>query len=126
MGLPEKMVGMGLEYFHPLSFALLKSKNWEFPIKSLSIIIGRAGGQGLQNWKVDLELPYKSISRQHAVILYNFEASRWEIRCLSRKNLIKVDGERFAFRDKDIFLKDKTMIEVGVETFMFCLSRCNE
>lgn len=60
------------------------------------------------------------------MILYNFEAKKWEIRCLSKKNLIKIDGERFAFRDQDIFLKDRSVIEVGPENFIFCLAEPKE
>ena len=37
-------------------------------------------------WHVDLDLGHlKKVSRQHALIIYNFEASLWEIKCISRK-----------------------------------------
>lgn len=88
-------------------------------MRKTCLIIGRASQNQL--WEVDLDLPFKSVSRQHAVILYNFAVRRWEIRCLSRKNLIKVDGERYAFRDKDIWLKDRSVLEICHEKMMFCL-----
>jgi hypothetical protein len=62
---------------------------------------------------VDLELPYRSISRQHAAIVFNFEMQRWELRCLSKKNLIKVDGERFAYGDKNVWLRNKSEVQIG-------------
>lgn len=89
-------------------------------MSSITTIIGRSGYNN--NWEVDLDLPYRDVSRQHAAILFNFVQRRWEIRCLSRKNLIKVDGEKFAFRDQDIFLKDQSVIQVGPESFVFCLA----
>lgn len=64
-----------LAFLPELSFAILKTKNWEFPVRKTSLIIGRASEHNL--WEVDLDLPYKSVSRQHAVILYNFAAKRW-------------------------------------------------
>jgi hypothetical protein len=66
-----------------------------------------------KTYKVDLDLNYKSVSRQHAVITYNFEAGRWEIRCLSKKNLMKVDNERYAWGDKNIWLRNKSTVQIG-------------
>lgn len=32
-----------------------------------------------------------------------------------------MDGERYAFRDKDIWLKDRSVLEVCHEKMMFCM-----
>jgi hypothetical protein len=90
-------VAVHMSYFPELSYAALRSSTWEKNITNTVFFIGRNEKRSsitdkCKNYKVDLELPYRSVSRQHALIIYNFESQRWEIRCLSKKNLIKVDG----------------------------------
>jgi hypothetical protein len=71
-----------MSYFPELSYAVLRSNTWEKNITNTVFFIGRnerrtnITDKG-RNCKVDLELPYRSVSRQHAVILFNFEAQRW-------------------------------------------------
>lgn len=90
-------VPVHMSYFPELSYAVLRSSTWEKNITNTVFFIGRNEKRSnitdkCKSFKVDLELPYRSVSRQHALIIYNFEAQRWEVRCLSKKNLIKVDG----------------------------------
>jgi hypothetical protein len=113
-----------MSYFPELSYAVLRSSSWEKNITNTVFFIGRNEKRSsltdkAKNYKVDLELPYRSVSRQHAVVLFNFEAQRWEVRCLSKKNLIKVDGERFAYGDKNIWLRNKSELQVGPEKMVF-------
>ena len=69
--------------FENFGYAKLKGKNFTKLIKKFVIILGRTITQNNQNeeeavkkpkWWVDIELgTSKKISRQHAVILYNFQ-----------------------------------------------------
>ena len=34
-------------------------------------------GEKSRNYQVDLEIPHKSVFRQHALILFNQEAGKW-------------------------------------------------
>lgn len=61
----------------------------------------------------------KAVSRQHAVIAYNFETGKWEIRCLSKRNNVKVDGERIVWGDHNVWLKNKSEVSIGSEKFVF-------
>ena len=96
-----------------MSYAVLRASTWEKFISKTIFFIGRNEKKVIRAEKtrghtVDLDLPYKSVSRQHALILFNFEANKWEIRCLSRKNMIKIDDDRIAWGDKNIWIKNKT------------------
>mgnify|MGYP002635287608 FL=1 len=45
-------------------------------------------------WHVDLDLGHlRKVSRQHCLIIWNFEDMKWEIRCLSRRYPVRV-GKR--------------------------------
>lgn len=74
-------------------YALLRGRFWSFTLCKLFCIIGRAPTHYHQPnanlpviWHVDLDLGHlKKVSRQHALIIYNFEDAFWEIKCISRK-----------------------------------------
>jgi len=73
-------------------------------------------------WEVDVDLSNSpSISRQHAVILYNYEDECFEIKCLSKKNPVKVGEYSYDFKDKACPLESKTLITLGGECFFFYL-----
>ena len=84
-------------------------------------------------WHTDLDIGNnKKISRyffssifksQHAVITYNFELEKFEIKCLSKKYYIKVDNSLYSYKDKPVALKNKSLISIGNETFYFFLSK---
>lgn len=117
-------VPVHMSYFPELSYAVLRSSTWQKNITSTVFFIGRNQkrtniSDKNKSYKVDLELPYRSVSRQHAVIAYNFEMQRWQLRCLSKKNLIKVDGQRFAYGDKNVWLRNKSEIQIGPEKMVF-------
>jgi hypothetical protein len=38
---------------------------------------------------------------------------------LSKKNLIKIDDERFAWGDKNVWLRNKSEIQIGTEKMVF-------
>jgi hypothetical protein len=66
-----------MSYFPELSYAVLRSSSWEKNITNTVFFIGRYEKrtnltEKSKSYKVDLELPYRSVSRQHALILYNF------------------------------------------------------
>ncbi len=107
-----------------MSYGVLKSNSWEKHIHGTVFFIGRQDRKVYsmdrpRTYRIDLELPHKCISRQHAVIVYNFKARKWEIRCLSKKNMITVDQERFAWGDSNIWLRNKTEIIIGPEKMLF-------
>jgi hypothetical protein len=116
---------MYLNHFPEMSYAVLRASNWEKYIKKTVFFIGRSEkkpnkkDEKNRNYQVDLELAHRSVSRQHALILFNNEAGKWEIRCLSRKNMIKVDDERIALGDENIWIKNRTEITIGPEKMVF-------
>ncbi|KAL4436215.1 hypothetical protein ABPG74_018199 [Tetrahymena malaccensis] len=116
-----------ISYFPKVAFALLKGRTWQFYIQKLQIIIGRSLinlPQKKMNWHIDLEVgASKKVSRQHAVILYNFEQKRFEIKCLSKKFHIKVDNNLYSIKDDPVPLKNKSLITVGNEHFYFFLPK---
>lgn len=105
---------MHISHFPEMSYAVLRASTWEKFINKTIFFIGRNEKKNkVKGHTVDLDLPYKSVSRQHALIMFNFETNKWEMRCLSRKNMIKVDDERIAWGDKNIWIKNKTEITIG-------------
>lgn len=118
-------VPMHISHYPEMGYAVLRSSNWEQYITKTAFFIGRSekrqvrNGEKVRSHQVDLELPYHSISRQHALILFNSEAGKWEIRCLSRKNMIKVDDDRIAWGDKNVWIKNRTEICIGPEKMVF-------
>lgn len=88
------------------------------------MIIGRKctpfGGKF--EWEVDVNLEgNKRVSKQHALILYNFEKGNFEVVCLSQSNLIKVNGKQVRIQDKPSTIYDNSRIEVGGVIFHFLL-----
>ena len=141
-------------------FALLKGNNWNYYMKKLNCIIGRAppniignsskflnqflsidllgintfsvvdanssndqngNKTGYSNWYVDIDLGQnKKISKQHALIIYNFQTCSFEIKNLSKKCPIKVNGELLKYNE-EIPLSSKSVIHIGNHEFYFML-----
>lgn len=57
------------------------------------------------------------------MILYNFEVERFEIKCLSKKYGIKVDGNLVNYKSRPFGLKNKSFFTVGNENFYFMLPK---
>lgn len=69
---------------------------------------------------VDVDfLTQRKISRQHAVVLYNFTEQQFEIKCLSRKYPILVNKVTYTYSDRPARLHNKTQICIGSECFYF-------
>lgn len=117
-------------------FALLKGANWIYYIKKLYCIIGRSPlknfltqPQGQQTsmvsnttWEIDVDLGQnKKISKQHALIAYNFHTGSFEIKNLSKKFSIKVNGE-FLKYNEEMILTSKSVIHISNQEFYFLLS----
>jgi len=115
-------------------FALLKAKTWSHVMKNLHIIIGRLPKHRSKpdddededekaRWIVDVNLgsSAKKVSRQHALIVYNFARGHFEVRCLSRCFPIRVDNTTCSYRDEPIKLKNRTLIVIGSEHITFYL-----
>ena len=110
---------------------MLKGKDWEYGISQFVTIIGKLSENPDEYyWQVDLDLGHASqISRQHAVILYNFECqwygkftSSFELKVLSKKYPVYINGEKFTYEDEPVPLKMKDRVSMGLkETFYFLL-----
>ena len=72
-------------------------------------------------WLVDVDLGQnKKISKQHALIIYNFENSVFEIKNLSKKVKIKVNGENLNYLE-ETQLTNKSLIQISNQEFYFLL-----
>jgi hypothetical protein len=116
-----------------MGFALLRGNNWLYYMKKLYCILGRSPvkhGVSLDNknselgnitWLVDVDLGQsRKISKQHALIAYNFETCSFEIKNLSKKIPIKVNGEYLSFNE-EMPLSSKSSIIIGNQEFYFLL-----
>ena len=121
-------------------FAMLKAKDWKYLLRRTVCIIGRAPtpqviAQSKQSihfylisylegetWYVDLNLfPTKKISRQHALIAYNFEKLQFEIRNLSKKYRLYVNEIVLTYNDAPHPLNSRDIIHIGKHTLSFLL-----
>jgi len=76
---------------------------------------------GHSYWHVDIDLGQnKKISKQHALIVYNFQTCSFEIKNLSKKSLIKVNGECLKYNE-EILLSSKSVIVIANQEFYFML-----
>lgn len=109
----------------PYGYALLKGKKRKFFIQKLATVIGRTGViKNFVSWQVDIDLRNNpKISKQHALILYNFEEERFEIKCLSSKHSIRVNGSKYTLKDEPVALEHQSLISIGTEQFYFILPK---
>ncbi|MCQ2815981.1 MAG: FHA domain-containing protein [archaeon] len=109
-------------------YAMLRSATWVYYMKKLHCIIGRKplkynkeSNQRKTTWEVDLELnPSKKVSKQHALIVYNFTEKSFEIKNLSKKFPIRVNGELMNYNE-EMPLRNKSLIVIGTHEFYFVL-----
>lgn len=107
-------------------FALLKGKSKTYCIKKLNSVIGRRNHISGSNvkWQVDINLKKNfKVSKQHAVIMFNFESGLFEIKCLSEKYPIKVNNLSYTDIDAPVSLDNNTLICIGGESFYFLLPK---
>lgn len=62
----------------------------------------------------------RKISKQHALIIYNFQTCTFEIKNLSKKLPIKVNGEVLGYNE-ELTLSNKSFIIIGNVEFWFML-----
>ena len=113
----------------------MRGNGWNYYIKKLYCIVGRAPVKygvllnsdtnyaEMQNttWLVDVDLGQnRKISKQHALITYNFENGVFEIKNLSKKFKLKVNGESLN-HDEEIQLTSKSIIQIASQEFYFLL-----
>ena len=111
-----------------VGFAMLRGVNWIYYIKKLHCIIGRRPMKYNKptnptntSWEFDVDLgPGKKISKQHALIVYNFSVGSFEIKNLSKKFTIKVNGELMNYNE-EMPLLSKSLIVIGNQEFYFLL-----
>ena len=71
---------------------------------------------------MDVDLGHlKKVSRQHALIVFNFEKEYFEIKCLSKKYPVTVDKTQLSFSDPAFPLKSGQIIGISSESFFFLL-----
>lgn len=93
-------------------------------MKKSYLVIGRKCQPYLSRyeWEVDVDIKGNDkVSKQHALVVYNFEKSTFEAICLSNKNHIRVNSRILTCSDKPCALYDDTRIEVAGQIFHFLL-----
>ncbi|KAA3663107.1 MAG: FHA domain-containing protein [Calditrichaeota bacterium] len=92
-----------------LSISGDNGKNKEIPLPPQNFHIGR-------NEKNDLVLPDKTVSRQHARLLFNSDLHLWQIENLSTTNPVFHNDKQLV---KPSLLFDQDVIEIGIYTLTF-------
>ncbi len=103
-------------------YAVLDSRTERFFINKLCSVIGREPevGRADVTWTVDVPVRNtKGCSKQQALLLYNFETGKFEIKCISAKIPIDVDGKELTFNDPPFAVKNGSVITIGSEAFHF-------
>ena len=109
-------------------FAMLRCANWGYYIKKLYCIIGykpvkydNISNKCYTTWEVDVDLGHiKNVSKQHALIVYNFQIKSFEIKNLSKKFAIRVNGVQMNYNEV-MPLSHKSVINIGNQEFFFLL-----
>ena len=109
-------------------FAMLRCANWGYYIKKLYCIIGykpikhdNISNKCYTTWEVDVDLGHiKNVSKQHALIVYNFHNKSFEIKNLSKKFPIRVNGVQMNYNE-EMPLSHKSTINIGNQEFFFLL-----
>lgn len=127
-----------------VGFAVLRGANWCYYMKKLFCIIGRAPVKyglalcekdapstinqnqlnknlGKTSWHVDVDLGQQTkVSKQHALIAYNFQTCSFEIKNLSKKFPVKLNSEVLK-HNEEMPLTSKSSISIGNQEFYFLL-----
>lgn len=119
------------EPFDKLGFAALKNKNVNFIIDQPIVIIGSSKSldktKSEYSWEVDLDLfPDPYVSKQHALIAFNFQTEKFEIRCLSSTNPIKVKDKILSSKDDPRPMDENCFIRIGKQTLWFTITNEEE
>lgn len=119
------------EPFDTLGFAALKNKNVNFVVDQPVVIIGSSKKldklAGDFSWEVDLDLfPDPYVSKQHALLAFNFQTEKFEIRCLSTTNPIKVKDRILTAKDEPKPLDENCFIRIGKQTLWFTITNEEE
>ena len=109
-------------------FAMLRCANWGYYIKKLYCIIGykpvkhdNVSNKCNTTWEVDVDLGHiKNVSKQHALIVYNFQIKSFEIKNLSKKFSIRVNGVQMNYNE-EMPLSHKSIINIGNQEIFFLL-----
>ena len=108
---------------------MLKGRNWNFFMQKMYCIIGRSPVNYKKRnidlkvvWHVDVDLGHlKKVSRQHALIVFNFDIEQFEIKCLSKKYPISIDKKQLHFTDPAMPIRSGQIISISSESFFFLL-----
>ena len=109
-------------------FAMLRCANWGYYIKKLYCIIGykpikhdNVSNKCHTTWEVYVDLGHiKNVSKQHALIVYNFQIKSFEIKNLSKKFFIRVNGVQINYNE-EMPLSHKSIINIGNQEIFFLL-----
>ncbi len=105
--------------------AVLVGKNKKFYIRKAVTVIGREASGTFParvQWQVDLNLKDNHrVSKQHAVILWNYQNRQFEIKCISAKFPIRVNNNKVSHSDDPVTLENGSLICIGNEFFYFQL-----
>ena len=75
-------------------------------------------------WHVDIDLGHiKKVSRQHALIIYNFEDEFCEIKCLSNKYPLYINKKKITQNMKAEKLESGMIVTIGSESFFWLEAR---
>ena len=117
--------------FDNSGFAMFKGRNWRFFMQKLYCVVGRSPANYKQKateqkikvvWHVDVDLGHiRKVSRQHALIIFNFEKWCFEIKCLSRKYPVYVNRIPLMFEEDPLPIYSGTLIVISSESFFFML-----
>ena len=119
------------EKMNESGFALLKGDNWSYLMKKLNCIIGRLAekhslrGFVCENQEITYDLDvnlgsHKRISKQHAFISFNFSENCFEIKNISKKFCLQVNGED-VLPGNEMPLSSRSVIKIGHKEFYFLL-----
>ena len=71
---------------------------------------------------MDVDLGHlRKVSRQHALIIYNFERETFEVKCLSRKYPVYLNRVALTFADEAKPLTSGDIVAISSESFFFML-----
>lgn len=118
-----------IERFEKVGFAALKNKNVSYVIEKPVVIIGcnKRSKQAEFEWTVDLDLfPDPYVSKQHALLTFNFQTEKFEIKCLSSTNAIKVKDRLLYEKDEPRVLDENCFIRIGKQTLWFTITNEEE
>jgi hypothetical protein len=108
---------------------MFKGNNWRYFMQKLYCIIGRSPINYKKKnldlkvvWHVDVDLGHlRKVSRQHALIAFNFDKECFELKCLSKKYPVYVNGDAYYLKDQAVPLTSRSIVSISTESFFFLL-----